>query len=337
MKKPCHQNLKRFNTFGIDIYTKNFFRVSNYRDLEHLINISKNYSKIFIIGGGSNVILSSNIIDALVVKIDILGINIISNDSNHVLIDVGAGESWHDIVVFCLKKGWYGLENLALIPGTVGGAPVQNIGAYGLEFSEYCHSVFAWSFRHSCFIEIKAQDCLFSYRESIFKKNHNDYLILSVRLLLDKIWIPRIGYHDIKKQITNCVAKLTPEHVFDVVCSIRRSKLPDVTILGNVGSFFKNPILEIAELEYLQLLFPNIVFWNYIPGVSCKISAGWLINICGWKGRTMGPVAVYKKQSLILVNISNANASDVLVLAHAIQEDVRHKTGISLEIEPIIF
>ncbi|WBF65356.1 MAG: UDP-N-acetylmuramate dehydrogenase [Candidatus Kinetoplastibacterium crithidii] len=338
MKKPCYKNLKKLNTFGIDIYTKNFFCVSNYDDLKYLIEIRKNYSKMFVIGGGSNVILSPNIVDALVVKIGILGIKILSNDNNHILIDVGAGESWHDIVVFCLSQGWYGLENLALIPGTVGGAPVQNIGAYGLEFSEYCHSVFAWSFKSSCFIEIKAQDCLFSYRESIFKKNCNDYLILSVRLCLDKIWTPRIEYHDIRNQIANCVEKnVTPEYIFDIVCSIRRRKLPSVTVLGNVGSFFKNPILELSELEYLKLLFPNIVFWNYIPGVSCKISAGWLINICGWKGRVIGPVAVYKKQSLILVNINNANANDVLVLAHAIQEDVRRKTGISLEIEPVVF
>ncbi|AGF47081.1 UDP-N-acetylmuramate dehydrogenase [Candidatus Kinetoplastibacterium desouzaii TCC079E] len=330
--KPCYQNLKSFNTFGIDIHTNNFLTISKVKDLEFVFHNYNKYPNVFIIGGGSNVILSHNVINSLIVKLNFFGISVLYDSDDSVLIEVGSGESWHELVDFCLVNGWYGLENLALIPGTVGGAPVQNIGAYGVEFSKYCYSVVVWDPKNNIFLELYSDECEFSYRNSIFKnKSKNNYFIVSVRFSLEKKWKPVLTYPGLVERIN--VDNVTPRDVFNVICEIRREKIPDPANIGNVGSFFKNPIVNLDILENLKRDFSNVVFWD-IPDNKYKISAGWLISVCGWKGKSIGPVSVHKNQALILVNNSNANSSHVLYLAKSIQNDVFNKTSIYLDIEP---
>ncbi|AGF49235.1 UDP-N-acetylmuramate dehydrogenase [Candidatus Kinetoplastidibacterium galati] len=332
-----HQNLKYFNTFKLNSYTDHFFIVRSFKDLKFTTNIFSDYKDTIVIGGGSNIILPEYIA-SLVIKVDFSGIRMISNFENTVLIEAYAGESWHDFVMYCINKGWYGLENLAFIPGTVGAAPVQNIGAYGVEFSNCCHSVVAWSLSDGKVIEIPVKECFFSYRSSIFKQELNrNLIILSVRVLLSRKWNPNLEYFK-----RNDFLSKTPEHTdsindfIDTICSMRKSKLPNIKEFGNVGSFFKNPIVTKEIFLNALNFFPSLVFWKQGED-SYKLSAGWLIDNCGWKGKKYGSVAVYDKNALILLNQGSAKFDDVMNLAALIASDVYCKSGVILEIEPKVY
>ncbi|AGF48518.1 UDP-N-acetylmuramate dehydrogenase [Candidatus Kinetoplastibacterium oncopeltii TCC290E] len=336
--KPKHQNLKHFNTFSLDSYTDHFFVVRNFEDLKFITNIFEDYKDIFIIGGGSNVILK-DYIKSLVIKVGFSGIKIISSFEDTVLVEAYAGESWHDFVMYCINKGWYGLENLAFIPGTVGAAPVQNIGAYGIEFSRCCYSVVAWNLTNGKMVELPAKECFFSYRDSIFKqKTYKNFIILSIRVILSKIWNPNIEYFKRNDYFVSRSLKCLVDinNVISIIYNTRNSKLPNIKEFGNVGSFFKNPIVSKDVLLNAIYLFSNLVFWK-IGEDSYKVSAGWLIDNCGWKGKTYGKVTVYEKNALILLNQGFAKFDDVMRLATFIINDVYLKSGIRLEIEPRIY
>lgn len=335
--EPRHQDLKQFNTFRLDSYTDHFFVVRSFEDLKLITNIFDAYKNIFILGGGSNIILSK-CIKSLVIKVDFSGIRMISNLNSNVIIEAYAGESWHDFVMHCLNKGWHGLENLAFIPGTVGAAPVQNIGAYGIEFSNCCHSVVVWNLSEGKIVEIPARECLFSYRNSIFKqKTYRNFIILSVRVILSKTWNPNLGYFKLNDHFLPRSLEYS-ENINDfinIISNTRRSKLPNIKEFGNVGSFFKNPIVSRDILLNAIHFFPNLVFWKQ-EEYSYKISAGWLIDKCGWKGKSYGQVTVYDKNALILLNQGMAKFDDVMRFAASIVNDVYLKSGVKLEIEPRI-
>ncbi|AFZ83834.1 UDP-N-acetylenolpyruvoylglucosamine reductase [Candidatus Kinetoplastibacterium blastocrithidii (ex Strigomonas culicis)] len=310
----------------------------NFEDLKFITSTLGDYKDIFILGGGSNVILPE-CIESLVIKVNFSGIRMISDFGNDVLIEAYAGEFWHNFVIHCLNMGWYGLENLAFIPGTVGAAPVQNIGAYGIEFSNYCYSIIAWDLLKGEIVEILARECFFAYRNSIFKqKTYKNFIILSVRVILSKIWNPNLEYFKINDYSTRKSLEDSKNinNLIEAIFDIRRSKLPNIKEFGNVGSFFKNPI--ISEESFLNALhfFPDLVFWEQRKD-AYKLSAGWLIDNCGWRGKNYGSVAVYEKNALILLNQGLAKFDDVIGLAALIINDVYNKSGIKLEIEPLVY
>ncbi|UOF94066.1 MAG: UDP-N-acetylmuramate dehydrogenase [Bordetella sp.] len=332
---PCKKNLQIFNTFGLHSIAQNFVTVSQISQLSSLSELASNYSRIHILGGGSNIILPE-ILDGLLIKVELLGINLIENRPKNRIIEIAAGELWHNIVANFTFNGWAGLENLALIPGTVGAAPIQNIGAYGVELSDYFHSLIAWDLKSGSMVHMDASDCQFDYRDSIFKKKtHSHLLILSVRLNLPKCWKPNLEYPDLKKFFKFSSTDPKLEEIFYAICSIRKAKLPDPNIIGNVGCFFKNPVINLEKQNISFQEFPDIIHYKQRDG-RCKIFAGCLIEKCGWRGRSKGSVGVYKHQPLVLVNLGGAKAKEVIQLAQSIQQDVTKKYGIFLEIEPVI-
>jgi UDP-N-acetylmuramate dehydrogenase len=251
-------------------------------------------------------------------------------------VEAGAGETWHDIVEWSLQQGWPGLENLALIPGTVGAAPVQNIGAYGVELKERFHSLDAVDLVTGRSVTLDAAACRFAYRDSVFK--HSGFaglagksVITRVRMRLPKRWAPVLGYLDLERKVHDTgITQPGARQVFDWVCAIRRSKLPDPREIGNVGSFFKNPVVSAEQCRDIIARDPHIVHYPLADG-TFKLAAGWLIDACGWKGKSIGRAAVYDKQALVLVNRGGASGAEVLMLARAIQESVYGRFGIRLE------
>ncbi len=336
--KPHPKDLQILNTFGLNSIALSFLRISDISQLQKLSNIAKLYSCISILGGGSNIVFPK-IVKSLIVKVELFGINILKENRENLIIEVAAGESWHSVVARCITNGWSGLENLALIPGTVGAAPVQNIGAYGMELSDCLYSLNAWNIRTGYMVHMNAKDCNFSYRNSIFKQKMNDHdqkwLIVSICLILSKFWKPELKHPDLKNffKSTSIVPRL--KDVFDAICRIRRAKLPDPAIFGNVGSFFKNPIVSIRKKKSLSERFKDLPFNEQNDGYY-KISAGYLIEKSGWKGKKQGGVAVSKKNPLVLINLGNATADEVIKLSNAIRIDIKNKFGIILEIEPTI-
>jgi UDP-N-acetylmuramate dehydrogenase len=291
----------------------------------------------FVLGGGSNVVLPSKL-SSLVVRVALKGIALVECEADHWLIDVAAGESWHDWVVTATARGWWGLENLGLIPGTVGGAPVQNIGAYGVELCQRLESVTAWHVPKQKYVTLSRAECEFGYRDSIFKRaKRGEWLIVSVRFALPKAWQPVLIYPDLAKQSQLAVVsqKVTAQDVLDAVCDIRRRKLPDPAVLGNAGSFFKNPVVSAAQHLTLQARFPQLVAYPQ-QGGGFKLAAGWLIEHCGFKGVRSGAVGVHAQQALVLVNYGGAQADELLALAHLIARAVQKTFGVQLEIEPVI-
>jgi UDP-N-acetylmuramate dehydrogenase len=237
-----------------------------------------------------------------------------------------------------MESGWPGLENLALIPGTVGAAPVQNIGAYGVELRDHLESVSAWNIPQGLLRTFSREECEFAYRDSLFKRAPaGTWLIVSVRFRLPKVWTPVLGYPDLQKHFGIGAAKAqspTPQAVFDAVCAIRRAKLPDPAELGNAGSFFKNPVVSGVQHAQLMRTHPEIVSYPQADG-QYKLAAGWLIDRCGWKGRRVGAVGMHARQALVLVNYGGAQANEVLALAHAVRSSVQEHFGVELEMEPI--
>jgi UDP-N-acetylmuramate dehydrogenase len=265
---------------------------------------------------------------------NIAGQEIISTDENSTLIAVGAGVNWHEFVAWTLENNLPGLENLALIPGTVGAAPIQNIGAYGAEIGEYIDLVEAFDTNSQAFVTLPNDACQFAYRDSFFKKNPKRFIVTKVVFKIPKQWQARIHYADLAKQFADNLTP-SPEEIFSVVCRIRTHKLPDPKVIGNAGSFFQNPIVPNEQYETLLIKYPDLVSYPDAVGKR-KLAAGWLIDQCGFKGQRMGNVGVYENQALVLVNHGNGTAQDILGLAKCIQDKVKKEFGVSLEIEPNI-
>lgn len=327
-------SLKPFNTFGIDVKAYLFCEVHTIEELKGLLSDPKykNISKMFL-GGGSNILFTKDF-EGLVIKISIKGIQQLSETDDFVIIKSGAGVIWDDLVSYSIENNLGGIENLSLIPGTVGAAPIQNIGAYGVELKDSFYSLEALEIENQKIHIFSKEDCQFGYRSSIFKSDFkNKFVILSVKLKLNKKNIFNISYGAIKDVLnTMGVTDITLGSVRDAVCDIRRSKLPDPSEIGNAGSFFKNP--EIPEEQFLTLreIYPDIINYKTSPEMV-KIPAGWLIEKAGWKGKTIGNCGVHKNQALVLVNYGNANGEEIQKLSLDVSKSVFEMFGISLETE----
>lgn len=326
--------LLKYNTFGVESNSKYYIEISSE---EALRNVSKlNHFKknpVLILGGGSNILFTKNF-DGLVISNKIRGREIIFQDSDYVHLKVGAGENWHDLVMYCVNKGWGGIENLSLIPGNTGTAPMQNIGAYGVEIKETFLELEAFEIKTGKTIKFLKSDCHFEYRESIFKnEKKNEYVILNITLKLNKKPEINISYGDVIKILeNNNIKNPTIKDVSNAIISIRKLKLPDPNKIGNCGSFFKNPIVEKNQLKIIQKKYPNIVYYK-INESKVKIAAGWLIEKAGWKGKTFNNYGVHKNQALVLVNYGNAKGSEIYELSEKIIVDIYQKFQISLERE----
>lgn len=340
MNKPFslqnNVSLKTLNTFGIAATAQYYLEIDHGEQFAQLRqDATLSALPRIILGGGSNLVLPDRI-DGLVVKIALMGKYIVSEDAAQVYVRAEAGEKWHEFVLWTLQQGLGGLENLSLIPGTVGAAPIQNIGAYGVELQDYFHQLTAFDFFTGEIITLDKAACQFAYRDSIFKREYKDRLvILSVTFALPKAWQARLNYGDVAQHLaTKNILQPTPSDVSDAIIFIRQSKLPDPAAIGNAGSFFKNPIVNAGQRDALLIRFPGLVNYPQTGG-QYKLAAGWLIEQCNWKGKSLGQVAAYEKQALVLVNLGGATGLEVRQLAQQIQVDVQTKFGVSLEVEPV--
>lgn len=331
-----HQNypLGIHNSLGFSVAAKFATTITSEDDLRPLFaDQTWQGCPYLTLGGGSNIVFTQDF-PGLVMHIAIRGKRLLKENTDTWIIEAGAGEIWHDFVSWTLQQDWPGLENLALIPGSVGGAPIQNIGAYGVEMAQYCHSVRAYDVHHKKWVELDTKYCQFNYRDSIFKKNPQRYIITHVRFCLPRHWQAKLGYAELAQALAH-INHPTPQQLFDAVVALRSKKLPDPKILGNVGSFFKNPIISAAQIKNLSAQFPALPNYPQADG-QYKLAAGWLIEQCGFKGCKRDTVGVYEKQALVLVHFGNGNGQQLLKLAQEIQTSVRARFGVTLEIEPTI-
>ncbi|MBD2752090.1 UDP-N-acetylmuramate dehydrogenase [Spirosoma validum] len=329
-------SLKPYNTFRIGATTRYWVDINHEEDLQTLLQLTEFAdSPKLILGGGSNILLCQNF-DGLVIKMNIQGIEMLREDDSHIYLKAGAGVNWHELVQFCVQQGYAGMENLSLIPGTVGAAPMQNIGAYGVELEQVFESLTAMhivtgekqTFNHS--------DCAFGYRESIFKRElKGQYIITSVTFQLDKHPTFHTRYGAIQETLSEMGitdSNLSIKSISEAVIRIRRSKLPDPAQIGNAGSFFKNPEISKDQFEAIQNQYPTLPGYPIGDNIV-KVPAGWLIEQAGWKGYRSGDAGVHAKQALVLVNYGNATGNEIIDLAKQIQESVLAKFGISISPE----
>ncbi|MBN3519063.1 UDP-N-acetylmuramate dehydrogenase [Algoriphagus lutimaris] len=326
-------SLKPFNTFGLDKKARFFTSVNSREQLIESLIWSRNRGlEVFILGGGSNILLTQNI-NSLVIKIEISGIEVVNEDDDHVWVKVGAGENWHSFVLYAISQGWAGIENLSLIPGTVGASPMQNIGAYGVEIKDVFHSLRALNRANLEQKEFTKEECKFGYRESVFKNElQGQYIITSVTYQLNKKPKFNIEYGTIQETLKESGnEELSIQAISDAVIKIRQSKLPDPKEIGNAGSFFKNPTISEEEWDALKETFTDIPGYDVPEGK--KVPAAWLIEKSGWKGKRFGETGVHTKQPLVLVNYGESKGSDIKELAENIQSSVYDKFGIQLKAE----
>jgi UDP-N-acetylmuramate dehydrogenase len=340
--------LQPYNTFRIVARAQTLVRVLRETDVSAVLTDAGLASgPKFVLGGGSNIVLTGDV-KALVLKVEITGRRLVEESPKAWIVEAGAGENWHDFVSWTLDQGWPGLENMALIPGTVGASPVQNIGAYGVELQDRFESLDAIDLQTGRPFTLDAAQCGFSYRDSVFKHAPGPNglglagraLITRVRLRLPKAWKPELGYLDLqRKQAETGIHQPTARQIFEWVCDIRRAKLPDPALIGNAGSFFKNPTVTPEQCADIIARDPGIVHYQLADG-TVKLAAGWLIDACGWKGKSIGQAGVYEKQALVLVNRGGgdqgATGGEVMTLAKAIQTSVYERFGILLEPEPVV-
>ena len=366
--------LQRYNSFGIVAKALNLARISSAEALQAACQTSDFASQPpFVLGGGCNTVLTGDV-KPLVLKIEIMGKRLHSETAKHFIVEAGAGEDWHEFVAWSVKEGWAGLENLALIPGSVGAAPVQNIGAYGVELQDRFHSLDAVNLLTGELFTLEASQCAFGYRDSVFKHDTQTGLlgkavITAVRFALPKAWKPEVTYADLSRKYADFLNNIGTEpsyylrelllkqerirwasmldelvpsaqQILDWVVQIRRAKLPDPAVIGNAGSFFKNPFVSWEQCADIIAREPKVVYYK-MPDGSIKLAAGWLIDSCGWKGRGVGNAGVYDKQALVLVNKGTGTATpatggEVMTLAMAIQTSVYERFGIMLEPEPVV-
>jgi UDP-N-acetylmuramate dehydrogenase len=334
-------SLRDHNSFGLPALARTLVRITSDADVRRVVDDPEwGRAPKFVLGGGSNLVLTKDL-DAVVLKVEVRGLRLVAQQPDAWIVEAGAGERWHDTVAWTLAQGWPGLENLALIPGSVGAAPVQNIGAYGVELKDRFHSLDAVDLVTGRSVTLDAAACRFGYRDSVFK--HEGFgglagksVITRVRFRLPRPWQPVLGYLDLeRKRAETGIADPDAQTLFDWVCAIRRAKLPDPAVIGNAGSFFKNPVVSAEQCRDIIGRDPEVVHYP-LPDGRCKLAAGWLIDACGWKGKTVGRAGVYEKQALVLVNRGGASGAEVLTLARAIQESVYGRFGIRLEPEPVV-
>ena len=326
-------SLKPFTTFGIDQKAKYFTRVGTLSELKAALLAAKEKQlPVFILGGGSNILLTRDI-DALVIKLEIKGINLVKEEGDQIFVEVGAGEMWHELVLHSIAQDWAGLENLSLIPGTVGASPMQNIGAYGVEIKDVFDSLQAMHRETLEMHSFDAEACQFGYRESVFKQTLKDqYVITSVTFRLSKTPKFHLEYGAIREVLAaNGIEQPSIRAISDAVIQIRQSKLPDPKEIGNAGSFFKNPTISNTQFEALKAAYPSIPGYPSAEGV--KVAAGWLIEQAGWKGKRVGDVGVHTKQALVLVNYGGGSGKELKNLSEQIQASVFEKFGIHLQPE----
>ena len=331
-------SLKDLNTFGIDVYAKQFAKFKSIDELKECFAPKKPQTsnlkpQTLILGGGSNILFTKNI-EGLVLKNEITGIEKINEDTDHMYIKAGAGENWHRFVLYCLEHNYAGVENLALIPGNVGASPMQNIGAYGVEIKDVFHSLEAFDIEEKKMIVFDKAACAFGYRESIFKNKYKGrFIITSVTYKLSKKPVFNTSYGAIEAELEKMKAPgLNIQAIAQAVINIRSGKLPDPKIIGNAGSFFKNPEIENDQFEKLKNDFPNIIGYKLDNG-HVKLAAGWIIEQCGWKGYRKGDAGCHEKQALVLVNYGNAKGSEIFDLSTEILASVNKKFGVKLERE----
>ena len=326
--------LLKLNTFGVDVKAKYFTSINTINELIELTktNVFKNLA-LLILGGGSNILFTKDF-DGLVILNNIKGKEIIDQNQQSIFLKIGAGENWHELVMYCVDNGWGGIENLSLIPGNTGTAPMQNIGAYGVEIKETFIELEALEISSGKIVKFNNSDCEFGYRESVFKnKMKNQYIILNTTLELKKNPVLNINYGDVKAILeSQNIKNPAIKEVSNAIISIRQSKLPDPKKIGNSGSFFKNPIVSLNQLELIKKKYPNVV--NYeINENEFKIAAGWLIERAGWKGKKFNNYGIHEKQALVLVNYGLANGMEIFELSEKIILDIKDKFGITLERE----
>ena len=334
-------NLKPYNTFGLPAVARRLVRIREAVDVRRVVDHPElGRAPKFVLGGGSNLVLTKDV-DAVVLKVEIPGIRLLEERDDAWIVEAGAGVVWHDFVTWTLDHGYPGLENMALIPGTCGAAPVQNVGAYGIEVKDRLEAVEVMDLITGRPALLPADVCRFGYRDSVFK--HSDFgglagksVITHVRFRLPKPWQPVLGYLEIERKMAETgIHAPTPRQIYDWIVAVRRAKLPDPAVIGNAGSFFKNPVVTAEQCKDIIGRDPGIVHYP-MPDGSVKLAAGWMIDACGWKGKTVGGAAVYEKQALVLVNKADARGAEVVTLARAIQESVYGRFGIRLEPEPVV-
>ncbi len=345
--------LQPHNTFGIAARARQLVRVKDAASLQAFMATPAWTSALagtppFVLGGGSNLVLTGDV-KPLVLKVEIAGRRLVEDSAKGWVVEAGAGEGWHDLVAWTLDQGFPGLENLALIPGSVGASPVQNIGAYGVELQDRFHSLDAIDLQTGEVFTLDAAQCGFGYRDSVFKHAPSSErsfglagraLITRVRFFLPKPWQPVLGYADLERKMAE-TGHHSPNarQIFDWVVAIRRAKLPDPAVIGNAGSFFKNPTVTPEQCEDIIARDPKVVHYPMVDG-GIKLAAGWLIDACGWRGKSVGNAAVYEKQALVLVNKGGrehpCTGGEVMTLAKAIQTSVYERFGILLEPEPVV-
>lgn len=333
MQIQQNTSLKPYNTFGIDAKAKHFVSVKSVEDLKDVLKL-KDYQNKFILGGGSNMLLTKDI-DSLVVHINLKGIEIAEENEDIVLVTANAGEIWHELVLWSMARDYGGLENLSLIPGNVGSAPIQNIGAYGVELKDVFVSCEAIEVETLKIRSFNFEECHFGYRESIFKQDvKGEYIITSVTFrLTKKNHSLHTQYGAISSELQNMnIQQPTIQDISKAVIAIRQSKLPDPKKIGNSGSFFKNPIISNEHLENLKLNFPEIPCY-IVSDTEVKVPAGWLIEKAGFKGKTLGEYGVHKHQALVLVNYGNAKGGDIYKLALLIQKTIDRIFNIKIDTE----
>jgi UDP-N-acetylmuramate dehydrogenase len=327
-------DLKSFNSLALPAKAEFFCSIDTVSQLQQALAYANQKNlKITPIGGGSNLVLAGDL-SGLVLHINLKGISTLTEMDGSIEISVAAGEDWHEFVILCLSNGWHGLENLALIPGSMGAAPIQNIGAYGIELGQFLQSVDVLNSTTGQLEVLTHKDCEFGYRTSIFKQSARDkYIITAVNLRLSTQPVTHVSYPALADLIEG--HKPTPKIIFDSVCQLRRSKLPDPKEIPNVGSFFKNPIISQQQADKLIAAYPEIPTFPVEHGLT-KVAAAWLIEHCGFKGKRQGKVGVHHKQALVLVNFEG-NGEDILSLAHTIKSQVAEKFAVVLEVEPRIY
>lgn len=324
-------SLRPYNTFGIESMAKEFSVFRTPEELEELITAAGKHH-FLVLGGGSNILLTKNY-DGYVLKNEISGIDIVKEDEHHVYVKAGAGENWHQLVIFCMERNLAGIENLSLIPGNVGASPMQNIGAYGVEIKDVFHDLEAFQIKARKIITFTHADCKFGYRESVFKNKYKgEYVILNVTFRLNKIPHFNTSYGAIEEELARMNIGVSIQTISQAVINIRSSKLPDPAKIGNAGSFFKNPSISPRQYDELKKNHPTVPAYPQGNG-TVKIAAGWLIEQCGWKGYRKGDAGVHEKQALVLVNYGNASGREIYDMSEEIRRSVLKRFKIELDRE----
>ncbi|TDQ40277.1 UDP-N-acetylmuramate dehydrogenase [Thiopseudomonas denitrificans] len=329
-------DLRPYNTLGVSARARYFTNVRIQPQLQAAMRWAiENDQPWLLLGGGSNLVLAGDV-PGLVIRLEMSGKRVVHEDDEHVWVRAQAGENWHELVRWTLEQGWSGLENLSLIPGTAGAAPVQNVGAYGVEVRDVLQQVLVLDALDFGLKHLSVEECRFDYRDSLFKREPGRRVILSIDLRLRKRPQLQLEYGPIRAELERRgISEPTPLDISDAVIAIRQSKLPDPAVLSNAGSFFKNPVIAAGQAAELKQRYPEMVQYPLADG-QVKLAAGWLIEQAGWKGKCVGDACVHQQQALVLVNHGAASGADVLALAAQIREDIAGRYGVNLEIEPVV-